>query len=66
MDAQRVETLLEVERVAGHSQRDGEDENLPEAMKAAYNAGNGADDIARVTGLPLDAVLEMLELDSGA
>jgi len=65
-EAQRVETLVEAERAAGAAQREGEEELVPDAVRAAYEAGNGADEIARVTGLPLDVVLEMLELDSGS
>jgi len=65
-DAQQVETLVEAERAAGEAQRTGAEELVPDAVRAAYDAGNGADEIARVTGLPLDAVMAMLELDSGA
>lgn len=65
-DAQQVETLVEAERAADEAQRTGAEELVPDAVRAAYDAGNGADEIARVTGLPLDAVLEMLELDSAS
>jgi hypothetical protein len=65
-DAAQVETLVEAERAADEAQRTGAEELIPDAVRAAYNAGNGADEIARVTRLPLDDVLTMLELDSGS
>jgi hypothetical protein len=65
-DAQQVETLVEAERAADEAQRTGAEELIPEAVRAAYDAGNGADEIARVTNIPLDEIMTMLELDSGA
>jgi hypothetical protein len=65
-DAAQVETLVEAERAADEARRTGAEELIPDAVRAAYNAGNGADEIARVTRLPLDDVLTMLELDSGS
>lgn len=62
-DPARVDALLEAQRAADESRRSGDDDLVPEAVQAAYDAGNGVDDIAQVTGIPLERILEMLELD---
>jgi len=61
-DPLQVDALIEAEHAAEEARRSGEDELVPPAVQAAYDAGNGVDAIARVTGLPVKRILELLEL----
>jgi hypothetical protein len=61
-DAEQVDTLLQAEHAAEEARRSGDDDLLPAAVRAAYEAGNGVDEIVAATGLPQAAVMEMLAL----
>jgi hypothetical protein len=61
-DAEQVDTLLQAEHAAEEARRSGDDDLLPAAVRAAYEAGNGVGEIVAATGLPQAAVMEMLAL----
>jgi hypothetical protein len=61
-DAEQVDTLMQAEHAAEEARRSGDDDLLPAAVRAAYEAGNGVDEIVAATGLPQAAVMEMLAL----
>jgi hypothetical protein len=61
-DAEQVDTLLQAEHAAEEARRSGDEDLLPAAVRAAYEAGNGVDEIVAATGLPQAAVMEMLAL----
>jgi hypothetical protein len=62
-DPLEVDTLIQVEHAADEARRTGDEDMVPEAVRQAYEAGNGVEEIARVTQLPVDQVLELLGLD---
>lgn len=62
-DPIEVDTLVQVEHAADEARRTGDEDMVPDAVRRAYEAGNGVEDIARVTRLPMDQVLELLGLD---
>ena len=61
-DPEQVETLIQAEHAAEEARRSGDEEVVPAAVRAAYEAGNGVDELAEATGLPVDAIMEMLAL----
>ena len=61
-DPEQVETLIQAEHAAEEARRTGDEELVPAAVRAAYEAGNGVEELAGVTRLPLDAIMEMLAL----
>lgn len=62
-DPLEVDTLIQVEHAADEARRTGDEDVVPDAVRQAYEAGNGVDEIARVTRLPLDQVMGLLGLD---
>ena len=61
-DPQQVETLMQARHAAEEALRTGDEELVPAAVRAAYEAGSGVDDLAEATGLSVEAVMEMLAL----
>jgi hypothetical protein len=61
-DPEQVDTLVQAEHAAEEARRSGDEELVPAAVRAAYEAGNGVEEIAAATGLPMPAIMEMLAL----
>jgi len=61
-DPEQVETLQQARHAAKEALRSGDEELVPVAVRAAYEAGNGLDELAEATGLPVEALMEMLAL----
>jgi len=61
-DPEQVDTLLQARHAAEESRRTGDEELVPAALQAAYEAGNGVDELAEATGLSTEAVMEILAL----
>ncbi|MDX6554036.1 MAG: hypothetical protein QOD86_231 [Miltoncostaeaceae bacterium] len=61
-DPEQVETLVQAEHAAEEARRTGDEELVPSAVRAAYEAGNGVEEIATATRLPQASVMELLAL----
>ncbi len=61
-DPEQVETLVQARHAAEEALRTGDEELVPAAVRAAYEAGNGLDELAEVTGLSVGALMELLAL----
>jgi hypothetical protein len=61
-DPEQVETLQQARHAAEEALRSGDEELVPVAVRAAYEAGNGVDELADATGLPVEALMELLAL----